>query len=69
MMTTPAYKPGPLRSDPPAVAQQVAPQSEQSAQSKVSTGWRIVLFLWVTAFGFLVVYEVIWTIFRLLHVK
>jgi hypothetical protein len=72
-MNRPAPGTGGVKNDPPAPAPQEAePEVEPVPLTRprtVATGWRVALFLWVTAFGFLAAYELIWTFFKLLKIR
>jgi hypothetical protein len=61
-MERPAPKTGP---PPPPEPEPEPPAAQQPAASP----WRVVLFIWVTAFGFLAAYELLWTIFKLLKLR
>jgi hypothetical protein len=69
-MDSPAPKPGQIRTDASELSQPAAsdPQAPQPRQ-RASIGWRIAMFVWATAFGFLAAYEVILSLFRLLKVR
>lgn len=73
-MERPAPKTGGVRNDPPAPAPapETEPEAEPAAPSRprpIPTGARVVLFLWVTAFGFLVAYELIYVLFKFLNLR
>jgi hypothetical protein len=73
-MDRPASKPGHVRTDPPPL---LVPPPEQepeeslapSPKQRVSAGWRFTTLLWITAFGFLAVYEVFWVVLKMLRLK
>jgi hypothetical protein len=64
-------KAGQVQKGPTETPVEVEPVLEpaQVQRPAVSTGWRIALFLWVTAFGFLAAYELLWTLFKLLKIR
>jgi hypothetical protein len=69
-MDSPAPKPGPLRTDPAGLSQPAASDPEAPApRQRSSIGWRIALFVWMTAFGFLAAYELILTLFKTLKLR
>ncbi len=69
-MDSSAPKHGQVRADPPGFAEPAAPAAaEPPRQRRSSAAWRVVLFIWVTAFGFLVAYELITMVFRMLNIR
>jgi hypothetical protein len=64
-------KTGHVQKEPSETPVEVEPVAEAApaARQPVPTGWRIALFLWVTAFGFLAAYELLWTLFKLLKIR
>jgi hypothetical protein len=71
-MDSPAPKPGHLRNDLPGLQQPATAEPKEGPplpRKRSDTGWNIALFVWVTAFGFLVAYELITMVFRLFKVR
>jgi hypothetical protein len=64
-------KTGHVQREPAGTPPEVEPVAEAPPPQRpaVPTGWRIALFLWVTAFGFLAAYELLWTIFKILRIR
>lgn len=61
---------GQVRAEPPAPPGGPAPEAPPPPpRARISTGWRIALFVWVTAFGFLAVYELLSALFKLLKLR
>ncbi len=69
-MDRPAPDPGRVRAEPPppltALPAEPEPPSPRP-RPRIGIGWRIALFAWVTAFGFLAAYELLSAIFRLIR--
>jgi hypothetical protein len=73
-MDRPAPKPGNLRTDlpelqPPTEQQpEAAPAAGPPARAN-TLGWRIAMFLWLTAFGFLATFELVSLLLKLLKIR
>jgi hypothetical protein len=70
-MDSPAAKPGHVRKDlpDPAEAESAKVDPAPKTDQPLPFGWRIALFIWLSAAGFLIVYELISVIFRLLKIR
>jgi hypothetical protein len=71
-MERPAPKPGHMRPDLSDIPEQVEAEPEtptRGSSPPVALGWRFALLLWVTAVGFLVAFELVSTLFKLLKVR
>jgi hypothetical protein len=71
-MERPVPKPGNLRPDLPDFPPEIEAESEtpSSAGSRSAiTGWRIAILIWVTAFGFLITFELVSQVFKLLKLR
>jgi hypothetical protein len=71
-MDSAASKPGHVRKDAPEAAAPAIEQPEADRAEQVQRGgrgWRIALFIWVSAFAFLVAYELLSMVLRVLNVR
>lgn len=62
-MTKPVHRSSHVQQPKPALAQ---PQVEPEAPAKPPVARNLALFLWTTAFGFLLIYELLSAIFKVL---
>lgn len=56
--------PGHIQKEPSGPLPDAEEVSE--TQAPIPTGWRVALFLWVTSFGFLLVYELLSALLKIL---
>jgi hypothetical protein len=73
-MDRPAPKPGNLRTDLPELQQPAEPEPEAASAAPPPTrsntlGWRIAMFLWLTAFGFLATFELVSLLLKALNIR
>jgi hypothetical protein len=72
-MDRPLPKPDLSRTDPPILTQPSEPEPDVSSAPatppRAARAWRLVILLWVTAFGFLAAYEMLYAVFKLLHIR
>jgi hypothetical protein len=73
-MDRPAPKPGNLRTDLPELSHPAEPEPEAAPAAPPQTrsntlGWRIAMFLWLTAFGFLATFELVSLILKVLKIR
>lgn len=68
-MTRHLPKAGHFQPEPVPLAAGGAPESAEEPTTRAALGWRIALFVWLTAFAFLLAYEMLSALFKVLFSK